>query len=672
MSALERRFRLENEFKQTLRSAPVQWGFGDLSRVTFLRTYAWQREQLPELYGEGAQGQESWADCCIRVIEGAFTRWRDHMREIGTVFDAQEAQGLAQSMCRAMHLFQWMPPGRGLRQMGTPYVMERDGSPLYNCAFVSTQDIARDLGAPFAWTFNSLMMGTGVGFDTRGAATLTLQAPAQATHPFRVRDSREGWVDALTSVFRAYTGRGVLHTGLDVEGVRKKGAPIRGFGGKASGPEPLVKAYRRLIGLCEAHVGRPVTSAFIVDAMNVIASCVVSGGIRRSALIALGAHDDHEFIALKSDPVMLNRWRWASNNSILGESGMSYDALAQHAAHNGEPGLVRMDLMRSFGRMCDAKTTHDSAIMGVNPCAEMGLEHKEQCNVVEIPAPHNHTKADFLRSARFAFIYGKLTSLFPSFDEETVRIMSRNRRVGVSVTGVAQMLEAHTKEDFAQWLEEAYAQIQQTDRELSAMLRVPLSVKTTTVKPSGTVSLVAGVTPGVHFDHAPQYIRRVRFSENSALLQPLRDAGYHVEPDEYADATYCVDFLVNTGTSKGKSDATLREKLDLAAYMQHHWSDNSVSCTADFTPHDAESAGEVDPRDVEMIRNALIDYDGKLKTMSFLKASPGVYAQAPYETITRERYDEMSARIRPLRIGEDTAHEADDLFCDGAACEVSF
>lgn len=955
-----------------------RWGFGELGLVTFMRTYSWERALLPELYGEGATGQETWLECCVRVVEGTMTALRAHTTRLGKAWDEDKAQVTALDMLERMFTFKWLPPGRGLRMMGVPFTFERSGAPLQNCAFISTQDLNHNLARPFVWAFEMLMMGTGVGFDARGAGTVTLTPPTRkGVHV--VEDSREGWARAIRRVFDAHTGAATLPLTWDVSQVRPAGALIRTFGGKASGPAPLLTALARLETLCGEHLGKPVDSAFIVDAMNIVAACVVSGGIRRSAQIAFGSPDDHGFSKLKQDQEKLYAWRWASNNSIFADVGMDYSHHAALSATNGEPGYAWLETMRAYGRLADAENWKDERVMGGNPCQpasallltpkglrtmgelgvgdtiwsedgwvritakwstgvkpvlkyhttagffhgtanhrilqrgekvevrhadaidrlagprnhsalerdldavmdgwvigdgtraparcldavgliigerdgeiheselsghirhehpsggkmwavetsiqraelaplpereiperfmfaephvvasflrglysangsvvaggqrvtlkttsftlmrqaqamlsslgitsyyttnrakkiqwdngeytsresydlnittdrarfaslvgfvhaykqdaidikpptrtkhtfeireveelgeeevwditvsgpshtywtaglnvsnclEQSLEDGELCNLVETFPAHHSCPADYLRTLKVAYLYAKTVTLFDVHDARSNEVMNRNRRVGCSVSGVVQAQAKWGHDGLMKLLDRAYHYTQRLDAVYSAWLEIPTSIKTTSVKPSGTVSLLAGATPGCHWDHSAQYIRRVRIADTSPLLPALRAAGYPVEQDQYAAATMVVEFPVNTGTRRGKAAVPVREKLQLAADLQHWWADNQVSCTADFGADEADQLAPL-----------LDEYQHKLKGISFLRRDDHGYAQAPYETISAAEYARRAAQLQPLDLSGLHTHEADDLYCSGAACEV--
>jgi len=248
----------------------------------------------------------------------------------------------------------------------------------------------------------------------------------------------------------------------------------------------------------------------------------------------------------------------------------------------------------------------------------------------------------------------------PTHDAKTNAVMLRNRRIGCSMTGIVQAINKHGYREFLDWCDDGYEYIQHLDKKYADWLCVPRSIKTTSVKPSGTVSLLAGATPGVHWDHSPYYLRRVRVQDNHPLVDACREAGYDVEEDAYSDDTMVISFPVKVDKlERGKSDVSLREKVDLAAQMQRFWSDNQVSCTAEFDP---EEEGDTIPR-------LLAAYEDRLKGISFLPMEEHGYEQAPYEEISEEEYYEKKAKLEDIT-GIQLEHDKEDKFCDSESCEV--
>jgi adenosylcobalamin-dependent ribonucleoside-triphosphate reductase len=514
---------------------------------------------------------------------------------------------------------------------------------------------------PFLWMLQMSMLGVGVGFDTRGRGQATIQQPAISDAPHTIEDSREGWAAALKILLNAFVGQGTLTREWDYSRIRPKGTPLRTFGGVASGPAPLKQMLTSLQSLHEQYVGRPADARLIVDAMNIIGRCVVAGGIRRSAQIALGEPDDRQFLDLKLDRELVSEYRWASNNSVVCQVGMEYSGVAERTTVNGEPGYFWLENARAFGRMQDPPDWSDRSAEGTNPCVEQTLWDRELCCLVETyPARHDGLE-DYLETLKYAYLYAKTVTLVPTHDPHTNAVMLRNRRIGCSMTGIVQAINRFGYRRFLQWCDRAYQFIRHLDEKYSHWLCVPRSIKTTSVKPSGTVSLLAGATPGVHWEHAPYYLRRVRVGDQHPLVELCRAAGYPVEPDEYVSGTMVISFPVHVPLAqRRKSDVPLWEKVDLAAQLQRFWSDNQVSCTADFDP---ATEGAAIPRILEA-------YEDRLKSIVFLPRSGHGYKQAPYEEIPKSEYDALIARLQPLQGELPHEEQMEARFCEGEACET--
>ena len=640
-------FVLDQGFLRPYRSREVPWGHGDLSAIVYQRTYS--------------RDGERWWQTCQRVIEGMMTVQRFHCRARGLPFDETHAHDRAQNAYARMFELKWTPPGRGLWIMGTRFMYERGGAALNNCGFVSTADIANDYAGPFVWMMRMAMLGVGVGFDTQGKGSISLQSPVRAQDVHVIADSREGWAEALQRLLLAYVGKASLPMRWDDSQIRPAGSPLVSFGGFASGPEPLRVLLHDLQRLQDDYVDRKLDAQFLVDAMNLIGRCVVAGGIRRTAQIALGDANDLQFQQLKNDAEKLHAYRWVSNNSVVAQVGMDYESLAKQTAIHGEPGYFWLEQARAYGRMADAADHVDDPACGTNPCGEQTLWDRELCCLVETYPARHDSLDDFKKTLRVAYEYAKTVTLVPIEDPHARVVIERNRRIGCSMTGIVQAMHKHGYRRFLQFCDAAYPQLRGWDRNQSKRWGVPTSIKLTSVKPSGTVSILAGATPGVHWEHAPYFIRRIRVSNNHPVVEMCRQAGYEMEPDAYAPATMVVSFPVHMPLlDRGKAQVSLWEKVDLASQLQRHWSDNQVSCTADFDPE----------REVNDLSHVLRAYEGRLKAVSFLPRDAHGYEQPPYETIDETRYKKMVAGLRPL-VGELAhEHEAEERFCSSAVCDL--
>ncbi len=360
-------FKLSDHFISQYQGKQPSWGYQDLSYFVYKRTYAREKDN--------GQQEEYW-ETCQRVVEGVFTIQHKHCMSSGLEWKARKAQASAQKMFQKMWEFKFLPPGRGLWLMGTSVVDKLGSAGLNNCGFISTIDISSDFAMPFCWAADMLMLGVGVGFDTRGAGKPKLYPIDTTLDPvvFDIPDTREGWVDAIRVLLESYTNPGSARIVFNFDLIRKAGAPIKGFGGIASGPEPLRIGLESIASILDACSGT-LLSTEIVDIFNFIGKLVVSGNVRRSAQIAHGEEDDLPFIQMK-DPTLfgeeLKSHRWASNNSIFVQPDSDFDHAVDSIIRNGEPGLIFLKNARHYGRMKDgfhkAGSSKYDEVDGFNPC----------------------------------------------------------------------------------------------------------------------------------------------------------------------------------------------------------------------------------------------------------------------------------------------------------------
>ncbi|KAJ1943176.1 hypothetical protein EC988_006303, partial [Linderina pennispora] len=510
------KFALDKDFVASYRSVAPPFGFNGLGELVYRRTYS-------RLKADSTR--EKWFETIERVVNGTFHLQQKWLAQNSLPFDAAKAQRQAQTMYSKIFHMKFLPPGRGLWAMGSPLTEERQlYAALNNCAFVSTGRMwegEHTAARPFAFLMDAAMLGVGVGFDTKGSVAAREQnilVGAPSTRPqstFVIPDSREGWVESVGLLIDSYLDpKSTDQFDFDYSQIRPAGLPIKGFGGVTSGPEPLRELHDAIRQTLDRNSGKPLSVSSIVDLMNLIGKCVVSGNVRRTAEIAFGDPADAEYIDLKNYKVNPHRaaYGWTSNNSVFAAVGMDYADICKRVQLNGEPGFQWMENARRYARMGE-ETDRDSRIEGANPCNEQCLESYELCCLVET-FPDNHaTLAEYLDTLESAFLYAKTVTLAPTHWRETNRVMLRNRRVGTSISGVAQFVTRRGIDQLRVWLDAAYQRIQQIDTQVSELFCVPTSVKTTSVKPSGTVSLLAGATPGMHYPESRFCIRRVRISK---------------------------------------------------------------------------------------------------------------------------------------------------------------
>jgi adenosylcobalamin-dependent ribonucleoside-triphosphate reductase len=653
------KFKLSKTFLEQYLGKQPKWG--PLGYVTYKRTYS-------RSIKEESRTEEYW-ETLERVINGVYSLQKIHAKNLRLPWNEQKSQRSAQKMFELMWDFKFTPAGRGFWIMGTDFMYDRGSAALNNCAFVSTNEISTNFSAPFCFMMDMLMLGVGVSGDTKGAGTLKITTPriAAPEDTFVVEDTREGWVAALEMVLNAYIGKGKLQE-LDVSLVRVSGTPIKGFGGVASGPGPLVDALADISKLLDpANNGGEdykIRSDQIVDIFNLIGKCVVAGNVRRSAELMLGDPEDESFRKLKQDNEKLMSHRWASNNSILATIGMDYSKYALDTSINGEPGYFWVDNAQKYGRFIDPPNWKDRRALGTNPCSEQTLESFELCNLVESYPSNHETLEDWITTLKFAYLYAKSVTLLLTHDERTNAVMGRNRRIGLSTSGIIDSFNKFGRRETLSAMDKGYKYVQKLDKTYSDWLCIPRSIKMTTVKPSGTVSLLAGVSPGIHYPHSEYYIRRIRMMKNSPLIPILKKANFPIEDDKYSNNTAVISFPMHEKYyNKGKNDVTIWEQVKNAVDLQYYWSDNQVSITV--------TVKEEEKKDIKMVLEA---FEDSLKSISFLPLTDHGYEQPPYEEIDEKTYNKINSKIKELNYdklnGNGTVHDHDEKYCSNDSCEI--
>lgn len=668
-------FKLADDFVTGYKEKKVPWGYQDaggnsVGEVTFLRTYS-------RLKQDGTK--ETWVDVCERVINGMYSLQKEHAKTNRLPWNDAKAQSSAKEAFDRLFNLKWTPPGRGLWVMGTPIVNEqRNSAALQNCAFVSTESMTKlNPSKPFTFLMEASMLGVGVGFDDKGADKefVIYKPEANEDAPVVIPDTREGWVESVGALINSYLKPDQKAIQFDYSQIRPAGDVIKTFGGIAAGPEPLIKLHNYIHKIFNGREGNALTRIDIADIGNLIGVCVVSGNVRRSAELLIGRLDDKDFLNLKNSAVFPERnsydpdapgWAWMSNNSVSVEVGDDLSHIVEGIALNGEPGVVWMDVSRKYGRLIDPPNNKDWRASGYNPCAEQTLESFECCTLVETYIGRHDNLEDFKRTLKFAYLYAKTVTLLPTHWEETNAIMQRNRRIGTSVSGVANFADRVGLPVLREWMDAGYAVVQNYDKSYSEWLGIRESIKTTTIKPSGTVSILAGESPGVHWTPGGEhFLRAIRFGNSDPMLPLFKMANYRVEPAvESPDTTSVVFFPIKSKAKRSEKEVSIYEKMSLASTAQRHWSDNSVSVTISF---DIE-------KEKDAVGTALHMYDGQLKTVSFLPMGNFVYPQLPYTQITAEEYEDYRFKLFPIDFSGVYAGLAADAigeaYCTTDACEI--
>jgi adenosylcobalamin-dependent ribonucleoside-triphosphate reductase len=666
-------FKLSDDFVSSYNDKTAPFGYRDaagnsVGEITFLRTYSRKK-------ADGTK--ETWVDVCERVINGMYSLQKDHCKKNRLPWNGVKAQASAKEAFDRLFNLKWTPPGRGLWIMGTPLVnVHRNSAALQNCAFVSTSEMSKDNPAePFTFLMEASMLGIGVGFDDKGSdKEFTIYEPKKTPILDIIADDRESWARATGDLINSYLKPDQSPINFDYSLIRPYGSPIATFGGTASGPEPLIKLHNAIKKKFEGRAGEKLTTVDIADLGNLIGVCVVSGNVRRSAELFIGRNTP-ETLNLKNSEVYPERnsydpenpgWGWMSNNSIETTVGADISNIVDGIALNGEPGVIWMDMSRKYGRLIDPPNNKDWRVAGYNPCAEQSLESYECCTLVETYLNRHESLEDYKRTLKFAYLYAKTVTLLPTHWEKTNAIMQRNRRIGASMSGIANFADINGIPVLREWMDQGYEVVKRYDNVYSEWFGIRESIKMTTVKPSGTVSILAGESPGVHWTPGGKYfLRAIRFSNDDPMLPLFKMANYRVEPaSESPDTTSVVFFPIKSDAKRAEKDVTIFEKMAIASVAQRYWSDNSVSVTISF---DSET-------EKEYVGTVLHMYDGQLKTVSFLPSGNFTYPQMPYTQITEEEYSKETLDLFPIDFAGVYAGMAADAvgeaYCTTDSCEI--
>lgn len=630
--------------------------WSSLGYITYKRTYA---RRLNE--HDPNSPTEEFDDTVNRVVTAA-------NNQLGVNFTAEESERLRGYLLG----LKGTVAGRFLWQLGTDTVSRLGLSSLQNCAFTVIDKPVE----PFTWAMDLLMLGSGVGYNIQKSNVDKLppvnenfKAPTRvdkADADFIVPDSREGWVALLGKTLKAAflahkSGRQTFTYSTQL--IRSKGAPIKGFGGTASGPEDLVWGIAEISKILERRAGRKIRPVDALDIMNIIGAVVVAGNVRRSAQIAIGDPDDVEYLLAKRwDLGNIPSWRAMSNNSVVcHDIGDLHDFFWDGYEGKGEPyGLINLRLSRKIGRLGESQYP-DPDVQGYNPCAEQSLADGETCCLAEIFLPNITSLEEFKDVATLLYRVNKHSLALPCHLEKTQTIVHKNMRMGIGITGVLQATDEQKS-----WLNEVYNYLRAYDKDYSKQHGFNTSIKLTTIKPSGTLSLLPGVTPGCHPAYARYMIRRIRISSNHPLVDVCRRHGYPVEYQQNFDGsedrgTVVVSFPFSHGEGATLAkDVTAIQQLEVVRWLQTAWSDNSVSCTVYYRKEELPE-----------IRKYLKKwYKNGHKSLSFLLHNEHGFKQAPLEEITKEQYDELVAKTIPISYMADMNIGLSDDECATGACPV--
>ncbi len=633
---------LSEEFLNKYKNKQPNWGFNGLGLIVFRRTYS--REKA-----DGSS--ENWLDTVSRCINGA--------QEIGASYTKEEAERLFDYIFNLKCSF----AGRMLWMLGTEHIRRWGANALINCHYTSITEYE-----DFCFLFENLMMGGGVGFSVRREDVHELpkvKENIKVTHKntndadFIVPDSREGWVYLLRQVLKSYfrSGKSFSYSTMLVRGYGEK---IKSFGGTASGPTILIDGIEKICKVLISREGKKLRSIDALDICNIISAIVVAGNVRRSATIALGDPDDYLFVRAKRwDLGNVPNWRAMSNNTIYADDFTHIqNDIWEGYNGNGEPyGFFNLPLAQKMGRLGENKKDNCD---GLNPCGEINLANGEVCCLSELFLNNINSKEEFIECAKLLYKTQKAICAMNFLHEKTTKIVHKNFRIGISVTGICQSL------DKLEWLDECYKEIKKFDKEWAKKNNLPESIKLTTCKPSGTISLLSGSTPGIHPAFSKYYIRRIRMGSNDKLIEECKKLGYNVEQSKNYDGTIdynttIVEFPCYAGEKAILAkDMSAIKQLELVKKLQTIWADNSISVTVYYKKEEL----------ADIKKWLKENYSNSIKSVSFLLHKDSGFIQQPYEEITEEKYLELIKQVKPLTNLVVGKGELENLECEGGACPI--
>lgn len=620
--------------------------------VSDLQTYVHKSRYARWLPEEGRR--ESWEETVERLCAFWLSKYPD-------TFPYAEIR-------EAILKMDVMPSMRSLMTAGP--ALDRDNISGYNCAYIPVADIRS-----FDEICFILMNGTGVGYSVERQYVNKLPEVAEQFHDtdttIKVADSKQGWAGALRQFIS------LLYQGQvprwDVSGVRPAGARLKTFGGRASGPAPLVELFTFAISLFKKAAGRKLTSVECSDLVCKIAQVVVVGGVRRSALICLSNLTDGRMQTYKSGQWWENDGQRALANISaaytekpdIGAFMKEWQAL--YESKSGERGIFNRVAARKASEATGRRDPNFD--FGTNPCGEIILRPYEFCNLSEVVVRAGDTFEDLQRKVRVASILGTFQSTLTDF-KYLRKAWSENckeeRLLGVSLTGImdhpflAQFRKDSSYEfDFDGKLSEALSalknEVVNTNKEWSAKLGIEQSVATTTVKPSGTVSQLVDSASGIHPRYSEYYIRTVRADAKDPLAVFLQEKGVPVAKDVTNASNLVFSFPVRSPDGAVlRNDISALAQLEHYLVFKHYWCEHNPSITVYVKEHEWLDVGA-------WVYQHLDDVGG----VSFLPHSDHVYQQAPYQEIDEYTYHKLASEFPALNWAEFDSYEVDDSMMQG-------
>ena len=614
------------------------------------------------------QRRETWDETIARY----FDFFTEHLKD---TVDFSLTKELREELEQAVLGLRVMPSMRCVMTAGE--ALKRENIAGYNCSYVAV-----DRPQSFDEILYILMNGTGVGFSVERQHVNELPSINEDFHEtdttITVADSKLGWAKALKELV------GMLYIGQiprwDLTKIRPAGAPLKTFGGRASGPEPLESLFNFTVNIFKNAAGRKLTSLEAHDIVCKIAEVVVVGGVRRSALISLSNLSDDRMRSAKSGQWWNeNPQRALANNSAAysekPDIGVFMDEWkALYDSKSGERGIFNRESAVWMASKNGRRNTEDFEF-GTNPCSEIILRNREFCNLSEVIVRNSDTRDSLLEKVRLATILGTFQSTLVNF-KYVSRSWKKNceeeRLLGVSLTGIMDCDVTNGKGPAGSLpavLQDLKNMAIKTNKEFAEKLGINQSVAVTCVKPSGTVSQLTNAASGIHARHNPYYVRTVRGDKKDPLTKMMQDAGFPVE-DDVMNPSHTAVFSFPMKVDKSavfRTDMGAIEQLELWLTYQKHWCEHKPSVTI--------SVKEDEWLDVGAWTYKHFDF---MSGVSFLPFSDHTYKQAPYQDIDEKDYtillDKMPKGVDWTKLSEyektDMTIGAQELACAAGFCEI--
>ena len=559
-----------------------------------------------------------------------------------------------------------MPSMRCLMTAGE--ALDRDEVAGYNCAYIAADDVR-----VFDETLYVLMCGTGVGYSVERKYVEQLPIVAEEFHEsdstITVADSKIGWARAYRELVS------LLYSGdipqWDLSRIRPAGARLKTFGGRASGPAPLEDLFQFTVEVFRNAAGRRLSTLEVHDLLCKIASVVVVGGVRRSALISLSNLSDQRLRHAKSGD--FPAYRYLANNSVVYTARPDIEAfmdewLSLYRSHSGERGIFnRRAAVNQVQKIGRREADHE---FGCNPCSEIILRPQQFCNLTEVVVRAEDTVDSLERKVRIATFLGTLQSTLTNF-RYLRKVWKKNceeeRLLGVSLTGISDhkiLGNPHDKtiRGFLEILRKAAIG---ENQQWAQKLGINQSTAITCVKPSGTVSQLVNSASGIHARYAPYYVRRVRADEKDPLAIWMKEQGFPEEPAVGSPTTRVFSFpIASPKGSRVEGDLSSLEQLELWKIYQDHWCEHKPSITVHYRPEEFLDIGAWVYKHIDEISG-----------IAFLPKDDHIYQQAPYEQLTKQEYDAMVKTMPTVDWAEfievyDNTIASQELACSGGVCEI--